>query len=543
MMKHKVYLRDWYFNAGVIGFINIAADGKEIVGNPSLSIGENYIEFDNNIFDGFQIKFVKHAFLKFFSIQAYLQRLQKVHKDLSDKKTKIKQEQIAKKIEEIEKSPYKDFLKLLGIQITEYRGIEDFIANLENAKNSIKAMSKEQIFETLNGSSDGETSLNNFLGWRFKGVCSYDGLSEYINKMKPTNQTTKLKKNDICPSCQERKAEYEFNNAVSNIIGFNKDNSNWIWGFKASKLKICPLCAIIYNCAFASFAYVLKKVDRDYLNYFYFPNENTKVKTLFETVTAFNLMLENIEDNSNVLYAMIKQTVEHLTTQQTKSITENINFIEIADNPILAGQSSKGYNIYNYNISPEIAKFLDLQFKAGSIPRGYYTIKKAYYSIDEELLKFAIQRQINYSVLYKYFAYSLASDRYLAKYNLNKVTNFIIKYIQWARGGNMEKSQKIVSKGFKSGINLRNELLRKDKENQINGLVYGFLNDLKIADREQFLDKYIRIIMSHNQPNFFGKDEMLDNDCFLQFGYSFINGLMSKSKGTEETTVTDIKED
>ncbi len=433
----------------------------------------------------------------------------------------------------------------MNIPLNEYKDVVDFIANLENAMNSIRTLPKTQIFETLNNSSNGKSSLNNFIGRKFKGVCSYDSMSKYIKKMKTVNNSKKLKNNDLCPSCQERKAEYEFNNAISNIIGFNKDNSNWIWGFKASKLKICPLCALIYNCGFASFAYISKKVDDRWLNYFYFPNENTKVKTLFETVTAFNLMLDNIEDNSNLLYAMVKQTVEHIAINQQQSIAENINFIEVVDNPILAGQSSKGYNIYNYNISPEIAEFLDLQFKAGGIPRGYYVIKKTktYYSIDEELLKFAIQQQIDYSVLHKYFAYSLAPDRYSAKYNLNKLASFVIKYIQWTRGGNMEKSQKIVSKGFKSGISLRNELLRKDKENQINGLVYGFLNDLKIADREKFLDKYIRIIMSHNQPNFFGKDEMLDDDYFMQFGYSFINGLMSKSKGTEENTVNNTKEE
>lgn len=542
-MESRIYLRDWYFNAGVIGFLTIVADGRELGGIPSLVFGENYIEFDNDIFDGFEEKFIKHGFLKFFNIQAYLQRLQKAQKDLTDRRTKIKPEQIAKKIEEIEKSPYKDFLKLLDISISEYQSVEDFIANLENAKNLIKAMPKEQIFETLNGSPDGRTSLQNFTGWRFKGVCSHDSISEYINKIKTANHSKKLKNNDLCPSCQERKAEYEFNNAVSNVIGFNKDNSNWIWGFKVSKLKICPLCALVYNCAFASFAYVLKKVDGDYLNYFYFPNENSKVKTLFETVTAFNLMLDNIEDNSSLLFAMIRKTVANITAKQSGSIAENINFIEIADNPILAGQSSKGYNIYNYNISPDIAEFLDLQFKADSIPKGYYIIKKTYYSIEEELLKLAIQQQIDYSVLYKYFAYSLAPDRYAAKYTLNKVVSFAIKYIQWIRGEKMEKSQKIINKGFKSGISLRNELLRKDKENQINGLVYGFLNDLKIADREKFLDKYIRIIMSHNQPNCFGKDEMLDDDYFLQFGYSFINGLMSKEKTVKEGTINNSMEE
>ena len=98
----------------------------------------------------------------------------------------------------------------------------------------------------------------------------------------------------------------------------------------------------------------------------------------------------------------------------------------------------------------------------------------------------------------------------------------------------MEKSEKIIDKGFKSGVSVRDELIKKDKENQINGLVYGFLNDLKIADREKFLDKYIRVVMSHNLPNLFGKEEMLDKDCFLQFGYSFVNGLMSH-KGTDKT--------
>jgi len=525
-MKHKVYLRDWYFNAGIIGFLTISADGEELNDVPSLSINENFIEFDNDIFEGFEQKFIKHSFLKFFNTQAYLLRLQKAHKDITTKKAKINTEQMAKKIAEIEKSPYKDFLKLLNIPITEYQSMEDFIANLENAENSIKALHKEQIFKILNSSSDGKASLNNFIGWRFNGVCSYESILEYINKIKDTDNSKQLKNNDLCLSCQERRAEYEFNNAVSNIIGFNKDNSNWIWGYKSSKLKICPLCALIYNCTFASFAYISKKVDDKWLNYFYFANENINARSLFETVTKFNLVIENIADNSNILFAMVKQTVEHIMAKQSGSIVENINFIEIVDNPILAGQNSKGYNIYNYNISPVIAEFLDLQFRKDTIPKGYYKIKSTSYSIEEELLKLAISQQINYSTLYKYFTYSLNPERYGVKYNLNRVTSFVINYIQQIGGESMdEKSQRIVKKGFGSGIHLRDKLLEKEKANQINGLVYGFLNDLKIADREKFLDKYIRVMISNDQPILFGKDEMLDNDYFLQFGYSFINGL------------------
>lgn len=540
-MRHKIYLRDWYFNAGIIGFLTVVSDGS---GLDKISFGENFIEFDNDIFEGFEEKFIKHAFLKFFNIQAYIQRLRKALNDITAKKVKIKSEQIVKKIEEIEKSPYKNFLKLLNIQITDYQTIDDFIANLENAINSIRALPGVQIFETLNNNDEGKASLNNFIGWKFKGICSHESISEYIKKIKSTENSNRLKNNDLCPSCQERKAEYEINNAVSNVIGFNKDNSNWIWGYKSSKMKICPLCALIYNSAFASFAYVLKIVDGDYLNYFYFANENTNVEGLFKTVKKFNLMLESIADNSNLLYAMVKQTVEHIVAKQTKSITENINFIEIVDNPIMRGQGTKGYNIYNYNISPDIAEFLDLQFKKDAIPKGFYVIKSTYYSIDEELLKLTIQRQIDYLTLCKYFAYSLSPERYKTRYNLNRITSFVIKYIQLVGGGeNMEKSQSIVKKGFRSGINLRNELLRKDKANQINGIVYGFLNDLKITDREKFLDKYIRVMMSNDQPILFGKDEMLDTDYFLQFGYSFINGLMSKDRSTESENINEIKKE
>ena len=525
-MSYRLYLRDWYFNAGIIGFLTIAANGKGIDSIPSLTVGENYIEFDNDIFDGFEEKFLKHGFLKFFNIQAYLQRFQKVHKDLTDKKSKVKPEQIVKKIEEIEKYPYENFLKLLGISITEYKTTEDFLANLESAKKRIESFSKEEIYRQLNSTPEGKMSLEGFVKWRFKGICSYDRITDYIEGIKNSNMSVKIKNNDLCPSCQERKAEYEFNNAVSNIIGFNKDNSNWIWDFKPSKMKICPFCSLIYTCAFASFSFVQKKVDGDYLNYFYFPNENTNLRSLYETVARFNLEIENIKDNTSILYLMIKQTVKKIITKQSKSIAENLNFIEIVDNPTLGGQSSKGYNVYNYNISPDTAEFLEEHFKADTIPKGYYIIKGTYYNLDEELLKYTIEKRINYSLLNKYFTFHLNQDKYSPKYNLIRVVKYVFGYIQKVRGESMERSEKIIGKGFRSGITLRDELLKKGKENQINGLVYNFLNDLKIADREKFLDKYIRIIMAHNLPNSFGKEEMLDEDCFLQFGYSFVNGLM-----------------
>jgi CRISPR-associated protein Cst1 len=91
-----------------------------------------------------------------------------------------------------------------------------------------------------------------------------------------------------------------------------------------------------------------------------------------------------------------------------------------------------------------------------------------------------------------------------------------------------EKREKIIKKAFGNGKQLRGVLRGNDKLNQLDGLVYSFLNDLKIANKERFLDKYIRVMMSHKLDVRFGLDEMQDKDSFLQFGYSFVNGLLNK---------------
>jgi len=86
--------------------------------------------------------------------------------------------------------------------------------------------------------------------------------------------------------------------------------------------------------------------------------------------------------------------------------------------------------------------------------------------------------------------------------------------------------EKISTKGFVNGKELRKNL-GKDRENQINGLAYQFLNDLKVADRDKFLDKYLRISISNKLESRFGQDEMNSKEAFLHFGYGFINGLLN----------------
>ena len=91
----------------------------------------------------------------------------------------------------------------------------------------------------------------------------------------------------------------------------------------------------------------------------------------------------------------------------------------------------------------------------------------------------------------------------------------------------MEERKRVINKAYANGRELATVLKNNKRENQIDGIVYGLLNDLKIFDKEKFLDKYIRLMMSHGMELKFGSNnEMADTDSFLQFGYSFINGLL-----------------
>jgi len=100
----------------------------------------------------------------------------------------------------------------------------------------------------------------------------------------------------------------------------------------------------------------------------------------------------------------------------------------------------------------------------------------------------------------------------------------------------MDDRKKVINKAFVNGKELAMILKNAKRENQIDGIVYGLLNDLKISDKEKFLDKYIRLMMSHHMELKFGSNnEMADTDSFLQFGYSFINGLLiNHGKKTEK---------
>jgi len=532
-MKHRVYMRDWYFNAGIIGFLIALADGKSLNDIENIvEIKDNYIEFDDNVFDGFEEKYTKNVFLNIFDISYYKSKLVSFLKQLTEQE-KLKINDIKK---ELEKTEMKNFLDVMGFSY-DLTDKEKLSSSLEKIISIISVYTNEKALEIILSKDKGKDFIENYLNLKTEGIFAYKKILEFIKSIKEYNYNTKLKKNnDKCIFCQNdyRKSSEDLSNAISNIIGFNARNSNWVWGYKSSNIKLCSLCAFIYCCAFISFTFVNKRIGEGkevrYINYLYFLNYNSSIKENFNKIIAFKILLQ--KDNDKPFMAMIKESIQIIKKEQVKNIKQNISFTEIIESSLIKPNSSgiKTYNVFNYNIAHNTAEFLNSKFDKNEIPKGFYRTKDKHYNIDEELLLSVINNRLGYIDANNYLSIYVSKsvkekDKSFSPY---KITTFILDYINNFRRNMEGMENKTVAKGFTNGRNLRDRIIGEKKENQINGIVYGFLNDLRISDREKFLDKYIRLSMSYDMKLSFGKDEMEDIDNFLQFGYSFVNGLLYK---------------
>jgi CRISPR-associated protein Cst1 len=525
----RVYTKDWYYNAGIVGFLYVLGDGEvnieKIVSSyqNSMIISENYLEFDSSILDVFFEKYKKLAFVKLFDLDSYKERLNR----LKIKVDQITSSTVPKKLlndTALSGKVVNRFIQIfcnISFENSIIQGRDNFLNDLNNILNILNHYNHPLDLIDNNNSE----FIDYFLKIEVsKKLCNYKNIEEYIKVISQNNFANNTEDSQKCGSCLAYKKEYDFSNAISQIVGFNSDNSNWIWGFKSSKVKICALCALIYSCALHGMIIMKRKVDNEYKNFLYFLNRNTDIKTMYNSVMLFKTKFEKAQNQDKPFYILMNELIYKLVEKKASDFLENINFIEIAENDF-GGQSTKSYNVYNYNVTPELAKFI-VETDQNKIPKGYYiqdNDKNVRKDIYEEILRKTINLSICYTDLNNYFNYYIKNT---AHYNIYNVMIYILKYIKYIKGGfSMDDFSEIVNKGYYNGKDLAQRI---ETENKIKGIAYQLLNDLKIGDRYAFIDKYTRLSMAYGIPIKLGSNkELVDIDNFMQFGYAFINGLLS----------------
>jgi CRISPR-associated protein Cst1 len=499
---YKVYLRDWYFNSGIVGFLNVLSERTKNIDeiksklNGKIKIEDNYLEFDSEVLQGFYENYKKLAFDIFFDINNYRERINNLIRKIQQSDTRVTKQLLndtalsGKIVNRFIKDIYNKDLNNIISENKENKGnllleIQKLQDRLDQYRTNIDVYN-----DLIHIKSDFiEYFLNNKLS---KKVCDYKKVEGYIDKLK--HQTLPAKKDaQRCYICGELKKEYDFSNAITQILGVNSDNSNWIWGFQPSKAKICSLCALIYSCAVHGMIFLNRKIDRDYKTYFYALNRNTDISTLYHSFWLFKEKI-NQKENQNKPFYILQEVIVELIQQQSRAVLENINFIEIEENKF-GGQSTKGYNVYNYNITKELAEFIKTMRTSG-IPKGFYKDRDFYSDITEEILKKTLEHTLSFSDLARYVEYFIRShdpnSRVSVQFSISKVSNYILKYITKVKGGDTMAQEQIVNKAFNNG-KLLGENIRQ--ENKIKGVAYQLLNDLKIGDRNSFMDKYLRLSM------------------------------------------------
>ena len=514
----KIYLGDWLYNVGIVGLLRINShlwnvkDTKLISKDENLlKIGDNYIEIDRKIFDGFTDRFFDYAFNLYGRHERKLKRFKELLENLNDG---------------IFKDVYKDFKR----EIDGYTLLKNKLGDIK-AENSqelkhliekairILEQDKEEFVE-----SDVQIFLRDFYGQKsfLNKTITQDRKKKFYEDFEEplkTNNNQKDKKL-TCVICGERPAKKDTNydTGFSPVFGLNKDAVNFAWNFN-TKLPSCDICEIVYFCYFAG----LTELNGKY----YFVNLDDSVESL---MLANNLFKEEIEKSpENPFIDFFTEYLLRIKKSQAKYTLSNINFLETELKETLP-------KVFSFNIDYNTAEFIEKNHKnLKSLSKSFFILpdkNKTRVYILTEFLNLILKKDLNYGLLYKIFKSIMQDKAYVSNYNLQRL---IIMYLLYKQnlykqkvgGKEMGLEEKSLDDMYIKGKILLERLKERDAENKIQSIAYKLLNALKIGDTNQFMDVMMRVHMAYDLevPELL-IEVLKDKDNFYLLGYSFLNGLL-----------------
>lgn len=530
-MPERVYLGDWLYNAGIVGFIDIMLDGKNLDDQDIITVGENYIEFDRNDIIGFSDKFFNNAYRKYLRTDklldycaGYINNLQ-YDSDIKKINTEIK--------EKFNNAYLKKFIDISKYDMKNKDGILSYLNDckkiIEENKDKFIENDVKIYLNTLTGLYGGKNFLNITVTDNLKDKFK----TEYEDKI--TNDSNKKDTKNMCIICGKKaKKGATFDKGLSTYLGANDDNKNMFWNFN-SKLPLCDICELIYFSVFAG----LTNNPYDYKK-FYFVNMDTSITDLYN---ANKLLMNELKKDDNIYNqkSILNFFAEYLLLKVKKEANytiQNISFVE------LDISSSILPKIFALNISLDIADFLiremdNIKKLVGMI----YQQKDIKFRLTEEVLNQCLKNSLNYNFLKKLeyvYMESLKKESSFkvyrfTPYNLQLINIIIYKFINIeSKRSDLEYMSNKIWQMYYSGKELSKELIQKKMENKILSLAYRLLSVLRVGDINGFMNIMIRTYMSLDKkiPSNF-VETIQDKDLFYAYGYSFVNGMLNKGSDNE----------
>ena len=190
-MKTKIYLNDWFFNSGIVGFLRILEHNEDNFAQ----INENYITFETEKLKNFHKYYFKFFFDKYNIGKKTKERIEKSFETIKaqlKKETEDKQEQ--KQIQEKLKAEKKYIKQIIKTQLDKIKKYEtDTYENILNEYNKIDKIKEKEDIDELDKMREKiieeiqKDSINKRLTLNlFKSILSkgYFGQQSFLNVVK-----------------------------------------------------------------------------------------------------------------------------------------------------------------------------------------------------------------------------------------------------------------------------------------------------------------------------------------------------------------------
>ena len=582
--KIELKLKDWLFNAGLLGFINILGEEAKSSGELEIDNKNRLIKFSPKVLENFEYKyfdfFIKRygktlTYGKILEFEKYIDKFEengeKIRsinelKMINDKitffKAKIKSESYKKAYDFIEKNGTD---KILGLEkelkkIKEPKENVDEIS-MENVKNNFKIM-KEIIDFFKKKIMDEEGNIKNYLAAKNIAYVIINNAWSSVSFLNRANAAKDIyeeyKSYFVEPALEyinANKSKFKYKCTISNMpmkdykntLGFLNDTGfdvnrkpSHVWNF-VNDIAVTPLVILIYSCVPAGFIYGADK------GIFVNANHNIDQLSKINNGIAYNILEDESEEKNINLYKNLLKEI--------KKEKDNTKY-ELSDIQIV--KFEEGH--YKFTLlSRNILKLLsENKEKLDDLLDKWYLIDRRYFYLYDTAITELLNNQNLFSLINKLCYYKISKTKLYCKLkNIEDLLKINLDYIR--RLKKMDK-QEIVEKEESKKISeeltekdifyirrdamiFREEYIRKSgNDKKIGSLLYRLQNALRINNVDMFMDALIsaHAYAGKNISSLFAK-ALLNDENFQTLGHGFLLGLLGEDKSKNENK-TDKKE-
>ncbi len=582
--KIELKLKDWLFNAGLLGFINIL--GEEARNNGELEIDDKnrLIRFSLKVLENFEYKyfdfFIKRygktlTYGKILEFEKYIDEFEENGKKIrsidelkmiNDKitffKAKIKSESYKKAYDFIEKNGTNKILQMEKElkKIKEPKENVNEISN-DDVKNNLKIM-KEIIGFFKKKITYKEGNVKNYLAAKNIAYVIINNAWSSVSFLNRANAAKDIydeyKSYFVEPALEyvnADKSKFKYKCVISNMqmkdykntLGFLNDTGfdvsrkpSHVWNF-VNDIAVTPLVTLVYSCVPAGFIYGADKGI--------FVNANHNIDQLFKINNgiAYNILEDESEEKNINLYKNLLKEI--------KKEKDNTKY-ELSDIQIV--KSEEGH--YKFTLlSRNILKLLsENKEKLDDLLDKWYLIDKRYFNLYDTTITELLNNQNLFSLINKLCYYKISKAKLSCKLkNIEDLLKINLDYIRRLKKmdkqeivekkENKKTSEELTEKDIfyirRDAMIFREEYIRKSgNDKKIGSLLYRLQNALRINNVDMFMDALIsaHAYAGKNISSLFAK-ALLNDENFQTLGHGFLLGLLGEDKSKNENK-TDKKE-